>query len=113
MGAIKREERIGNQRLILGDCLEVMKEIQDGSVDLTVTSPPYNIGKPYEKVTDIKTYLDWQANVISEVTRVTKDGGSICWQVGNCIVKGAVYPLDCLMFPIFTDLGLVPRNRII
>lgn len=100
-------------RLMLGDCLECMQSMDNGSVSLTITSPPYNIGKPYEKVTDIQSYLSWQKDVISEVHRVTKDGGSVCWQVGNCVVKGAVYPLDCLIFPIFLDLGFTPRNRII
>ena len=38
---IVREERIGNQRLILGDCLEVMKTLTDGSVDMIWTDPPY------------------------------------------------------------------------
>lgn len=100
-------------KLILGDCLERMAEIEDGSVDLTVTSPPYNIGKPYEKVIDIQSYLLWQRDIIAEVYRTTKDGGSVCWQVGNFVIKGAVYPLDCLMFQIFLDIGFIPRNRII
>jgi DNA modification methylase len=45
MTAIKREERIGDQRLILGDCLEVMREL--GPVDAVVTDPPYGLAFPY------------------------------------------------------------------
>jgi adenine-specific DNA-methyltransferase len=70
-------------QLFLGDCIERMRDIADGSVDLTITSPPYNIGKPYENVVDLAEYVAWQTNVVKEVVRVTRDGGSICWQVGN------------------------------
>ena len=96
-----------------GDCLDLMKELPDGSVDLVVTSPPYNMGKEYEKKTSLKIYLDWQRLVIFESARIVKNGGSICWQVGNFVDKSAVYPLDCLLFQIFLDAGLTPRNRII
>ena len=61
---------IGDCELYLGDCLERMKEIPDGSVDLVVTSPPYNMGKEYEKKTSIKTYLEWQRIVIFEAARI-------------------------------------------
>ncbi len=50
MTAIKREERIGGQRLILGDCLEVMQEL--GPVDAVVTDPPYGIAFPYNSYND-------------------------------------------------------------
>ena len=49
MTAIKREERIGGQRLILGDCLEVMPLL--GRVDAVVTDPPYGIGRDGQKLT--------------------------------------------------------------
>lgn len=67
MGAIKREERIGGQRLILGDCLEVMKEL--GRFDAVVTDPPYGLaeklqggswGKKFKGV-----YEDWDAQAPS------------------------------------------------
>lgn len=54
MGAIKREERIGNQRLILGDCLEVMKEL--GRFDACVTDPPYGIGADENPVRSSKLH---------------------------------------------------------
>lgn len=99
--------------LMQGDCLELMKELPDASVDLTVTSPPYNIGKEYETRVALELYLEWQRSIIKEVVRITKDGGSICWQVGNYIDKGAVYPLDCLLFSAFIEAGVTPRNRIV
>lgn len=96
-----------------GDCLELMKTIPDGSVDLTITSPPYNIGKEYERRVALSAYVEWQKQVIKEVNRVTKEGGSICWQVGNYVNNGIVYPIDCLLFNVFIEQGLLPRNRIV
>ncbi len=75
--------------------------------------PPYNIGKEYERKLDLDSYLDQQAMVIRECERTLVPGGSICWQVGNHVNKGAIVPLDSVLYPIFSDLGLVMRNRII
>ena len=99
--------------LHLGDCLDVMPQIESGSVDLTITSPPYNINKEYENKTSIDEYLGFISLVASELSRVTKVGGSICWQVGNHIDNGEVFPLDILHYPIFKKLGLKLRNRIV
>ena len=73
--------------LMLGDCLERMKEIPDGSVDLTVTSPPYD---------NLRTYnnsLDWGEHVwkpvLQELFRVTKKGGVVVWVVGDSTIKGS------------------------
>lgn len=96
-----------------GSCLDLIKTIPDRSIQLIVTSPPYNIGKEYEKKLNLKHYLDQQAAVIAECSRVLSDRGSICWQVGNFIVDGAIVPLDTVLYPIFHDLGLKMRNRII
>lgn len=96
-----------------GNCLELLKQIPDKSVQLVVTSPPYNIGKSYEKKLNLKTYVKQQEEVITECVRVLAEKGSICWQVGNHVENGAIIPLDSLLFPIFNNLGLVMRNRII
>ena len=50
-----------------GNCLDVLKEIPDQCIQLVVTSPPYNIGKAYEKRLNLDQYLDQQANVIFRV----------------------------------------------
>lgn len=96
-----------------GNCLDILKDIPDKSINLIVTSPPYNIGKKYEKKLKLSRYLEQQAAVIKECERVLSDRGSICWQVGNYVEEGAVVPLDTVLYPIFTDLGLKMRNRII
>ena len=96
-----------------GDCLDLLRVIPDGSIKLIVTSPPYNIGKEYEKRLKLDSYLEQQAAVIPECVRCLADNGSICWQVGNYVRHGAIIPLDTLLYPIFTGLGLTMRNRIV
>ncbi len=96
-----------------GDCLTLLKTIPDSSLQLVVTSPPYNIGKEYEKKLNLHTYLEQQTKVIRECVRALSDQGSICWQVGNYVDDGAIVPLDTVLYPIFKDLGLKMRNRII
>jgi DNA modification methylase len=97
--------------LFEGNCLDLYKQIPDGSVKLIVTSPPYNLGKPYETRLDLQDYLDQQKLVIEESVRVLDDQGSICWQVGNYVNKGEIVPLDIVLYPIFASLGLKLRNR--
>ncbi len=99
--------------LFEGNCLDLYKQIPDGSVKLIVTSPPYNLGKPYETRLDLQDYLDQQKLVIEESVRVLDDQGSICWQVGNYVNKGEIVPLDIVLYPIFASLGLKLRNRIV
>lgn len=89
--------------LMLGDCLECMREIPDGSVDLTVTSPPYDNLRTYNG-----TLTDWDADkwqaVLRQLFRVTKDGGAVVWIVADATVKGsetgtsfhqAIYAMEC------------------
>jgi len=96
-----------------GDCLDLLRTCPDEAFQLVVTSPPYNIGKEYEKRLKIEAYLDQQAEVIRECVRCLSPCGSICWQVGNYVDDGAIIPLDTVLYPIFTALGLRMRNRII
>jgi adenine-specific DNA-methyltransferase len=104
-----------NERSVVfsGNCLELLKQIPDQSLQLVVTSPPYNIGKEYERKLELNAYVAQQAAVIEECVRALSDTGSICWQVGNYVDKGAIVPLDAILYPIFRDLGLKMRNRII
>lgn len=95
------------------DCLDLLKSIPDESIQLIVTSPPYNIGKEYEKKLHLDIYIEQQARVIAECVRILTPKGSICWQVGNYVDKGSIIPLDTILYPIFSKLGLKMRNRII
>lgn len=102
-----------SHNVINGDCLNVLKGIEDGKFDLIITSPPYNVGKSYETKTSIEKYLETQEEIINELVRTLSDKGSLCWQVGNYINKGEVFPLDIYYYQIFKRHGLKLRNRII
>ncbi len=96
-----------------GDVQELVATIPDNTISLAITSPPYNLGKDYEDRQSIETYLNSQAEVIAQLHRVLRDDGSVCWQVGNFVEDGEVFPLDILYYSIFKELGFYLRNRII
>ena len=77
-----RQMNFQNQ-IILGDCLEKMKEFPDNFIDLTVTSPPYDNLRDYEG------YVFDFENIVKELFRVTKKGGVVVWVVGDSIIEGS------------------------
>jgi adenine-specific DNA-methyltransferase len=81
--------------------------------DLVVTSPPYNLGKEYEKKSTLENYLSWQERIIRKILPRVKETGSICWQVGNLVDNGQIMPLDIELAPVFRRMGLQMRNRIV
>lgn len=90
-------------KLILGDCLDKMKDIADNSIDLTVTSPPYDNLRTYGGVIDDWS-LDKFQGIAKELYRITKEGGVVVWVVGDATIKGsetgtsfkqALYFMDC------------------
>src|SRR5262245_47466983 len=115
MGQIPMELwRGGDAVVACADNLDFMRTLSDGSMNLIVTSPPYNIGKSYEHRSSLDPYLEAQEKVISECVRLLHPNGSICWEIGNHISKdGEVVPLDMVLYPTFKSYGLRMRNRII
>ena len=99
--------------LHLGDSHDFLKDIPRDTAMLVITSPPYNIGKEYETRTSIESYLRKQEPVISELVRILKDEGSLCWQVGNFVQDAEIFPLDIFYYDMFKKKGLKLRNRII
>jgi len=93
--------------------LKFMRRFDDESMKLIVTSPPYNLGKEYEKKRSQEFYIEEQAACIAEAVRLLHPNGSICWQVGNHVQNGEVFPLDILLYPLFKQHGLQLRNRIV
>ena len=109
-------ERFGrDEHLVVApqDCLRVLQDVPDETLRLIVTSPPYNLGKEYERRLKLDRYVAQQRQVIGECVRALARDGSICWQVGNYVERGAIIPLDTVLYPIFAELGLRMRNRII
>lgn len=102
-------------RLILfhGDVNDFLRQIPDESVKLIITSPPYNLGKAYETKVSIDDYLQTQAQVIAQLYRALRPDGSLCWQVGNFVHHGEVFPLDIYYYPLFKQCDFRLRNRII
>jgi adenine-specific DNA-methyltransferase len=102
-----------------GRCEDLLATLPENPLfDRVVTSPPYNIGKPYEQKVELQEYRKTQKAVIVEIVKRLKPTGSLCWQVGNYVVsssnnRGSIYPLDHLFHPLFDELGLVLRNRIV
>jgi adenine-specific DNA-methyltransferase len=105
--------------LCTNDCLSFLNTLPDECAQLVLTSPPYNIGKNYERDrVSIDEYTTAQKKVIDECVRIVKPGGSICWQVGHHVNGHAqIIPLDILLYPCFqrheAKQKLYLRNRII
>ena len=102
-----------DHEFIVGDAFELINTLADASVQLTVTSPPYNIGKSYEKKLKLEEYLGDYPAFIRNLYAKTSETGSVCWQVGNYIDRGEVFPLDVFFYPMFRDAGFRLRNRIV
>jgi adenine-specific DNA-methyltransferase len=116
MKTIKIAEKFNQSAAVVlyeGHSLNLLNTIPDESIRLVITSPPYNLGKSYEKRLSLKDYLDSQKKIIKECVRVLHNQGSICWQVGNYVDNGKIVPLDIILYPIFSSLGLRLRNRIV
>lgn len=99
--------------IVCEDNLSYMRRHQNESMQLIVTSPPYNLGKEYERRTSLERYVEEQAACIAEAVRLLHPSGSICWQVGNHVDDGEVFPLDIILYELFKNHGLFLRNRIV
>jgi site-specific DNA-methyltransferase (adenine-specific) len=86
-------------KVICGDCLEVMKDIPDKSIDLTVTSPPYDNLRDYNGYT-----FDFEG-IANELYRVTKDGGVVVWVVGDATIKGSETGTSFKQALYFKEIG--------
>lgn len=100
---------------IEGDVLSVLKTFPEQSYDLIISSPPYNIGKAYERSPNLSfdEYIKWQDEVIGALIEKLADSGSICWQVGSYVKDGESYPLDVYFYDSFKKRGMQLRNRIV
>jgi adenine-specific DNA-methyltransferase len=96
------------------DRLDFLRTLPDGAARLVVTSPPYNVGKEYERALTVEEYVAQQEATLRECVRVLAEDGSLCWQVGNYVAgPSRIVPIDCLLWPVFERLGLRLRNRVV
>ena len=114
MPTLHKEWRHDAELIIINnDAQQALATLPNDMAQLIISSPPYNIGKSYEQTTDLDDYLIWQTEILSELVRILSPLGSLCWQIGNYIKEGEVFPLDIYFYPILKKLGLKLRNRVI
>ena len=94
--------------LMNGDCLEMMKTIPDGSIDMVFTSPPYNIGKDYETTVPLTDYIDWSKSWINEIQRIVTDKGAVALNIGYLKDDsvGRAVPIAYYLFNKFKNMYL-------
>ena len=82
------------------NCLNIMKQINNSCIDLTITSPPYNIGKEYEKIISTEKYVKWSQEWMTEIYRITKEFGSFWLNLGYLEYpnKGKAVPITYLLW---------------
>lgn len=83
------------------DCLEFMKSMPDKSVDLVISSPPYNVGIEYNSHNDNKEweeYEKWMMNISIGMFRVIRDGGRICWNIPSFSSRQNLYEIFLWIF---------------
>ncbi len=86
-------------KVILGDCLEVMKDIPDKSIDMVLTSPPY------DNLRDYKGYTFDFEGIAKQLFRIVKDGGVVVWVVGDATIKGSETGTSFKQALYFKDIG--------
>jgi adenine-specific DNA-methyltransferase len=100
--------------LFFGNCLDLIRCIPNNSIDLTITSPPYCMGKEYETSNSVEDFIAAHKVILPEIVRITREGGSICWQVGYHVANQALFPLDYAVFQILSPYRQITlRNRIV
>lgn len=97
---------------ILCKSSENMSELPDSSVHLMVTSPPYNVGKEYDKGLTLDEYKQLLASVFKEVHRVLVPGGRVCVNVANLGRKPYI-PLDASVIQSMLEIGFLMRGEIV
>lgn len=117
-----REYKNSRIKVYTGDCHEMFKTIEDHSVSLIITSPPYCIGKEYEDHNDdLRAFKRTNIRALKESIRILQPGGSLCWQVGYHVHNAQTLPLDVVIYNLIEKINkglpanekMILRNRII
>lgn len=99
-------------RVVCGDAVQVLKKFPDNCIHLMITSPPYNVGKEYDRDLTIGEYLQFIADVMAEVQRVLVWGGRVCFNVANLGRKPYI-PLHAYLLNLFEEMGFMVRGEIV
>lgn len=95
-----------------GDCRDLLTQIPHGSIDLTFTSPPYNIGKEYEQIRPLDEFIDWCASWIEEIHLATAADGALMLNVGYVALaeRAKAIPIPYLLWnrvPFFLQQEII------
>jgi adenine-specific DNA-methyltransferase len=92
--AASKKPTLSTATFLKGDVLAALKKLPAKKCDLIVTSPPYNIGKIYERSDSMtfEKYIEWLDSVIHGLVDSLAEHGSICWQVGSFIKERRSFP---------------------
>lgn len=101
--------RDGNAAIWQGDAIELLARVPDASIQLVLTSPPYNIGKSFEPQRTVAEYVQWSARWLAEVARILTPTGAAWINLGYMVVpgRGTVVPIPYLLWPHLTELHLI------
>lgn len=105
----------GEAAIFNGDCRKLLAALPDNSISLAITSPPYCMGKAYEPGYKLEDFVKAHEEVLPEIERVVRPGGSVCWQIGYHVERNRIVPLDYLVFQAMAEHAkqLILRNRIV
>jgi adenine-specific DNA-methyltransferase len=102
------------ENIVRMDAVRFLSSMGENTADLVISSPPYFMGKEYDSSTSVDDFLVAHREILEQLIRVVKPGGSICWQVGSHVKNNVVVPLDALVYGIFSEAkDLKLRNRIV
>lgn len=111
-----QSEKTFINKVICGDCIEVMKMMPQNFIHLIITSPPYNVGKPYKNHFDrmpYQQYLQWLEQVWIECYRILVKGGRICINVPSVTADGQYQPLFVDVVNQMRKIGYIMRGDIL
>lgn len=94
------------------DCYQALKQLPEETIDCTITSPPYNIGKEYEEVTNLHQYIEWLSRIFKETAHATKGNGSLFLNLGYLKIESVAraIPIPYLLWdkiPMFFQQEIV------
>lgn len=107
-------ERLEENRIYNEDCLDTLERMEDSLLDLTVTSPPYNVSLDYNTYDDNKKhddYIEWLSEIFSMIYLKTKVGGRCVINIGDG--KNGSVPTHSDIIQMMKEIGWIPMTTII